>query len=102
MSEAPFVRGSGTSLRAAEAIAEGAPSLRRRVLRLIEASVTGMTDEEIQEFLDMNPSTERPRRVELVDAGLVMDSGRRRNTRSGRKAVVWIRCERFEVQELPL
>lgn len=50
----------------------------------------GATDEEIQRTLDMNPSTQRPRRVELVDAGLIEDSGRTAPTRSGRPAVVWV------------
>jgi len=50
----------------------------------------GATDEEIQTGLDMNPSTERPRRVELVEQGLLVDSGRTRLTRSRRSAVVWV------------
>jgi hypothetical protein len=37
----------------------------------------------------MNPSTQRPRRVELVEGGWVEDSGERRPTRSGMDAVVW-------------
>lgn len=50
----------------------------------------GATDEEVQRGLGMNPSTQRPRRVELVEAGLVVDSGARRETASGREAVVWV------------
>jgi len=50
----------------------------------------GATDEQIQIVLGMNPSTQRPRRVELVDQGLIKDSGRMEPTRSGRKAVVWV------------
>lgn len=50
----------------------------------------GATDEEIQTALGMNPSTQRPRRVELVDRGLIMASGTTRQTRSGRPAVVWV------------
>lgn len=37
----------------------------------------------------MGGSTERPRRVELVEGGHVVDSGLRRLTRSRRFAVVW-------------
>jgi hypothetical protein len=51
----------------------------------------GATDEEIQAGLDMNPSTQRPRRVELVEAGLIKDSRRTRLTRSKRPAVVWVK-----------
>jgi hypothetical protein len=47
------------------------------------------TDEEIQLGLEMSGSTERPRRVELVAAGRIVDSGRTRPTQSGRQAVVW-------------
>lgn len=83
----PHVASSTTSLEAAEHIAESAKSLRARVL---EALKTGpKTDEELQLYLDMNPSTERPRRIELVAKGLVLDSGERRTTKSGRKAVLW-------------
>jgi hypothetical protein len=50
----------------------------------------GLTDEEIQNALHLNPSTERPRRVELVTAGWVEDSGIRRPTRaSGKPAAAW-------------
>ncbi len=37
----------------------------------------------------MNANTERPRRIELVAMGKVVDSHETRLTRSGRKAVVW-------------
>lgn len=62
---------------------------RLAVLAAIGRSFSGMTDEEIQTTLDMNPSTERPRRVELVEGGWVEDSGDKRLTRSRRKSVVW-------------
>jgi hypothetical protein len=52
----------------------------------------GATDEEMQTALRMNPSTQRPRRVELVEEGLIVDSGERRPTRSGRAAIVWAAC----------
>jgi hypothetical protein len=50
----------------------------------------GATDEEISDALAMPGNTERPRRVELENAGFVVDSGGHRQTRSGRNAVVWI------------
>ena len=63
---------------------------RRRVLdAILLATRDGMTDEEIQDMLAMNPSTQRPRRVELVEGGWIEDSGARRPTRSGMDAVVW-------------
>ena len=54
----------------------------------------GMTDEEIQDALRMNPSTQRPRRVELVEGGWIVDSQRRRRTRARRDAVVWVTAAR--------
>jgi hypothetical protein len=50
----------------------------------------GATDEEVQDQLNMNPSTQRPRRVELVRAGFVVDSGFTRRTTSNRQATVWV------------
>ena len=86
-----YVVGSETSQRAAEEL-EGRASktLRARVYRFLLSCHNGATDEEVQYALDMNPSSQRPRRVELVEAGLVRDAGRTRLTRAGRKAVVWV------------
>lgn len=38
----------------------------------------------------MNQNTERPRRVELVAKGLVVQSDAKRKTHSGRYAAVWV------------
>jgi transcription initiation factor IIE alpha subunit len=82
---------SGTSRLAALRIEPAARTLRAAVYSvIIKAGVSGATDEEICEALRMAGNTERPRRVELMDGGFVKDSSRRRHTRSGRQAVVWI------------
>lgn len=87
----PFQRHSETSKAAALAIAPRLNALQQRVLAKIKAAGTfGATDEELQGWLNLNPSTERPRRIELVEKGLVVDSGTTRKTRSGRLAVVWM------------
>ncbi len=39
--------------------------------------------------LSMNPSTQRPRRIELLEEERIADSGRTRKTESERLAVVW-------------
>lgn len=81
---------SDTSRQAAADIFKTANSLQVQVYEAIAGSfAVGATDEEIQTWLGMNPSTQRPRRVELVKKGLVVDSGRTRQTRSGRQATVW-------------
>lgn len=50
----------------------------------------GATDEEMQVQLAMNPSTQRPRRIEWVQAGQVKASGRTRKTAAGVVAIVWV------------
>lgn len=87
----PFQAHSETSRAAAVEIKPDASSLRRKVLAYLEErGKWGATDEEMQRGLDMPPNTQRPRRVELVTAGSVEDSGRQRKTLSGRNAVVWV------------
>jgi hypothetical protein len=86
---APAVRGSQTSNDAADSL--DAPTLnamQRRVLELLQATPEGLTDEEMQTRLGMNPSTQRPRRIELARRGMVVEAGTRR-TASGRMATVW-------------
>lgn len=85
----PYQLESDTSLAAAVAYSSLAKTARERVFRLICRSNRGLTDEDIQQALNMNPSTQRPRRVELVGEGLIQDTGRRRHTKSGMEAVVW-------------
>lgn len=87
----PAQRHSETSMAAAEAIRPSAATLRMKVLGFIVArGGDGATDEEVQAALRLEGSTQRSRRVELVDAGLVKDSGATRATRKGRRAAVWI------------
>ena len=78
-----------TSLDAYLSILPQLNKMQRRVLELLVVHSGGLTDEEIQRKLDMNPNTERPRRGELEAKGLIRDSGRIRKTVSGRSAVVW-------------
>lgn len=52
----------------------------------------GATDEEAQITLSLPGNTETPRRLELVKAGAVKDSGRKRKTRRNRKAIVWVKA----------
>ncbi|NBW17009.1 MAG: hypothetical protein EBR82_54440 [Caulobacteraceae bacterium] len=85
----PAVRRSPTSVAAADSLEpETLNAMQRRVLQLLDACPEGLTDEEMQLRLDMNPSTQRPRRIELARRGLVVEAGTRR-TVSGRNASVW-------------
>jgi len=84
---APSVHGSITSAASADSLSGKAlNALQRRVLEFIAWRPS--TDEEIATELSMNPSTVRPRRIELAGRGLIVEDGTRR-TASGRMACVW-------------
>lgn len=79
-----------TSVAAAVEIEEHSGALRQQVKAFIrQAGLEGATDDEIEEALNMRHQTCSARRRELVLLGEVIDSGWRRKTRSGRKAIVW-------------
>lgn len=85
----PFVTGSPTSEAAAEEIKPSAGNLRERVYESIaQHSPHGITDEEIANCAMLNPSTARPRRVELQRAGRVIQVGEGK-TAAGRRAALW-------------
>ncbi|MFA4972932.1 MAG: hypothetical protein WC683_09980 [bacterium] len=87
----PCVSHSVTSVEAAESIDHTRTGGRACLLRfLLDQANHGATDEEMQTATGMNPSTQRPRRCELVEMGKVRDSSNTRPTKSGRKAVVWV------------
>jgi DNA-binding NarL/FixJ family response regulator len=73
------------------------PNLSELQRRVLDAIGDGASDEEIVLRSHLRANTVRPRRVELVKAGLVRDSGQRRAGSSGRSAIVWIR-QASEVQ----
>lgn len=78
-----------TSHQAAATVA--ATTGRQVVLETLRAHPAGLCDEELVAVVGdrLSPSGARTRRRELVDAGLVADSGIRRRTRAGRKTIVW-------------
>lgn len=80
----PYQRHSDTSKAAAERIEPKAGSLRAKVLAYLRVEGPS-TDKEMQAGLKMQGSTQRPRRVELVASGHVVDSGERRD-----RSAVWV------------
>lgn len=87
---APAQRHSATSRAAASKIRPNVGTLQQQVLDCLRGcGWVGATDEEMQIAMEMNPSTQRPRRIELMQMGQVIDSGTTRHTKSGRSAVVW-------------
>jgi hypothetical protein len=80
-----------SSLTSREAAARIEPRRNKLQVVVYLAIVTGggLTDEEGIEATGLPSSTYRPRRIELVESGRVVDTGRTRPTKSGRKAVIW-------------
>lgn len=83
----PYIVHNETSRAAAVSIRPVAGTLRARVLEAIERHGP-LTDEAGCELTGMNPSTWRPRRVELERAGLIRAAGERAG-RSGRAMTTW-------------
>lgn len=87
---APYVPWSDTSKQAAASIEPHLARLERIVFEVVaRAGAVGLTAQEIEETHGIPGNTVRPRLVALCRKGMVRDSGERRNTRSGRRAVVW-------------
>jgi len=86
----PHEKGSETSRAAADSMVPKAGTLRALVFDFIRHRVDGATDDEIERGLELRHQTASARRRELVISGHVRDSGFKRNTSSGRKAVVWV------------
>ena len=82
------VADSPTSVAADRSVIAAKGQLRLKVLLWLRANGPA-TDEQMQLGLDLNPSTQRPRRIELVRIGRVKDTGRTAKTTSGRSAVLW-------------
>lgn len=80
-----------TSRMAADWIAPLASSIRARVLSVIsDAGPRGAIGDDVAEHLDLLVYQVRARISELRAAGLIADSGRRRDGVSGRSGVVWV------------
>lgn len=82
--------GRDTERAAAESVRETTGKLRRWALDLLRlAGDSGLTDDEGGALMQGDRLKFGRRRNELVEAGLVVDSGRRRSTPGGRSAAVW-------------
>ena len=91
---APYARGSATSRAAAKAIEPVAGTQRALILNeILLCEDFGCTDAHLQRVLVLSGDTVRPRRGELLKAGLIVGSGRTRKTSSGRAATVWVATE---------
>ena len=85
----PSEQGSDTSEAAARYTHANTDAAR--VYRYIKSrGALGSTDEEVESALDMRHQTASARRRGLVLQRLITDSGRKRATSTGCKAVVWV------------
>lgn len=94
--EPPAQRHSETSLEAADLIRPYVNAMQAEVLDyLCSLGEAGATDIEGVAATGMNPSTWRPRRGELEDAGLVLKTEAKRPTGNGKAtAYVYVATER--------
>ena len=91
---APYQRHSATSAAAARDVEPRTGTGRASILAYLRGRQgQGATDEQMQESIPMGANTQRPRRVELVQARLVVDSGTVRSTAAGGPATVWLAAE---------
>ena len=82
---------SETSGEAADAIAPLTGRYRKLALDAItRAGWNGLTADELAEALSVTRWTAQPRTSELRALGKIVDSGRRRDNPSGRRAIVWV------------
>ncbi len=81
---------AGTSHAAARSVRLTANTMRDRVYKAVRDSADGFTDDDIEKATGFRHQTASARRRELVLLGMIVDSGRRRSTRSGRTAAVWV------------
>jgi hypothetical protein len=83
-----------TQIEAARAVEPRTGTQRHKVLSFLRLRCErGATDQQISDELALGLNSVRPRRLELVEAGLVIDSGRRRETSTGCLAQVWVALE---------
>jgi len=79
-----------TSVEAAENIAPSVPKIASIVFEYAAMRGSqGFTDEEMNEYFETHKSSYRARRAELVDRGLIEDSGVRVKGPNGRNMIVW-------------
>lgn len=88
--------GHDTEHEAADSVAAVTGALRRQVMALLVSHEDGLTDDEGGVLMGGDRLDFGRRRQELYRRGLVADSGVRRLTPRGRKAIVWILAENAE------
>ena len=78
-----------TSKFAAKSNTELKISIRDQVLKLLTEADVAMSAEAVSEALDRPQVSVQPRLTELKNAGLIEDSGNRRQTKWGKPSIMW-------------
>lgn len=87
----PYVKGSETSKAAAESIKHVVGSTKVRIYQyMMQCGEHGATDDEIEVALGMSHQTASARRRNLEQIGACKKTSRKRPTRSGRAAAVYV------------
>ncbi len=96
---APYVSGSDTSREAAESVRVDARTYRGMVLAYLRGrGREGSTTDEAEVALGLRHQTCSPRFRELADAAFIIETARKRKTRSGRNAKVYVAIEFVEAE----
>jgi len=83
-----------TSRQAAAEIATRLSAIQQDILAHLQRSGEhGGTCDELEEAMRLRHQTCGPRLRELALSGAIVDTGMRRKTRSGRRAIVWLARE---------
>jgi hypothetical protein len=83
-----------TSRDAHEAIKPKASAIRSRILAELQLrGSTGATCDELEQALGLSHQTASARLREMAKAETIYDSGHRRETRTGRTAIIWRAAE---------
>ena len=86
-----------TSLEAAKSVSDRVSQLQQEVLAYATKSgPDGFTDIEMNFHFRHTGSTYRTRRSELVDAGKIVDSTKKRTYSGGRRHIVWCLAEHLK------
>lgn len=86
----PGFKRAGTSEDAAKAMDSRAPTLREKVLALLQKDA--LTADECAAALEETVLAVRPRLSELVKLNLIYDTGLRSKNSSGVSATIWRAC----------
>jgi len=100
MDNVPYQKSSDTSKEAADSMKDHLSRLENAVLDAIKGTIFGMNCWEVEQAVHISRACSSARLNGLVNKGLIYDTGIRRQTDTGRRAVVYKICSGIKQQEL--